>query len=192
MSLSKNYTLKEVADVYGYTVDRLLLYGTIGELEICLLAHEPTILKEIGLEVKPELIGKIGPYPIPGENILKIRNTPFLRPIGESDRPNIRNILENLIVTHEEKIRFENEHIPKKEMGTRERENLLRLIGAFIEKDYSGNDYRKKDGAPNAEAISNKFHEWLALNDFSDKGISDKSFRKLIPEAYNLIMENKE
>jgi hypothetical protein len=98
-----------------------------------------------------------------------------------------------LIVTNEEKLRFEKECIPKKDMVTeRERENLLRLIGAFIEIHYQGNDYKKGDGSPNANKISEKFHEQLALNDFSDKGISDKSFRKLIPEAYNLIMENKE
>jgi hypothetical protein len=187
----KYYTLEEVADDCGYEVDRLLVYGITGELEICLLAHEPWILKEIGLEVKPELIGKIGPYPIPKENILKIRNTPYLRPIGENDRPNIRNILENLIVTHEEKLRFEKEHGPKKEMGTEERKNLLRLIGALIEQHYQGNDYKKGDGSPNANKISEKFHEQLALNDFSDKGMSDKNFRKLIPEAYALIMENK-
>ena len=100
---------------------------------------------------------------------------------------------EDLVITHEERLRFEKECVSKKEIVTeRERENLLRLIGALIEIHYRGKDYKKGDGLPNANKISEKFHGQLALNDFSDKGMSDKSFRKLIPEAYNLIMENKE
>ena len=100
--------------------------------------------------------------------------------------------ISELIVTHKEKLRFEKEYAPiKTQMGTTERENLLRLIGAFIEIHYQGNDYRKNNSLPNATAISKKFHGWLIDNDFSDKGMSDKSFRNLIPEAYYLIMENK-
>lgn len=189
--MPKYHTLQEVADDCGYEVDRLLVYGITGELEICLLAYEPRILKEIGLEVKPEPIEEIGPYPIPRESILKILNTPLFHLPGESGRPSQTEICAKLIVTHEEKIRFENEHIPKKEMGDRERENLLRIIGVFIERYYRGKTYRKSDNSPNANAISEEFHGWLIDNDFSDKGMSDKNFRKLIPDAYDLIMKNK-
>lgn len=188
--MNKYYTLKEVADDCGCEVDRLLLYGITGELEICLVAYEPRILKEIGLEVKPELIKEIGPHLIPRDNILKIRNADFF---STADRPSKGEICERLIVTHEEKIRFEKEHKPEKKMGTRERENLLRIIGALIKIHYQETAYRKKDGSPNADAIAKEFHNWLLLNDYSDKGIADGNFRKhVIPDAYKLIMEAKE
>jgi hypothetical protein len=100
--------------------------------------------------------------------------------------------ISDLFVTYEEKLRFEKECAPiKTQMGTTERENLLRLIGAFIEIHYQGNDYRKNDSSPNATAISKKFNGWLINNDFSDKGMTEGKFRKLIPDAYDLIMENK-
>ena len=62
MRLEKeSYSLEEIAEDCGYEVDALLVYGITGKLEICLLANETAILKKIGLELNPELIGKLGP-----------------------------------------------------------------------------------------------------------------------------------
>jgi len=68
------YSLEDIADDCRREVDELLVCGINGKLEICLLANETAILKKIGLELNPELIGKLGPYPIPRKSILKIRN----------------------------------------------------------------------------------------------------------------------
>ena len=101
-------------------------------------------------------------------------------------------MMQSVVVTHEEKIRFEKECNPKTKMGNRERENLLRLIGALISQHYHGAKYRKStDDSFNASTIAQDFHDWLEVNGFSDEGISPDSFRKLIPKAYDLIKENK-
>jgi len=223
------YSLEEVAVQWDCTVDDLLHYAEMEKLEICsyvYLGHYEVAKDVQGKNAKRVFIPS-GPCHMAGLipeqwRIMRLSghlNTkqqhfkflikhPFKKPPFNEMYLNLERDfhVSQLIVTNEEKLRFEKECIPKKEIGTKfekecipkkeigtkERENLLRLIGALIEIHYQGKDYRKGDGSPNANKISEKFREQLALNDFSDKGMSNKSFRKLIPEAYNLIMENKE
>ena len=151
-----------------------------------------------------------GIYPVCGENILRIRKGRPIDGVGDFEDDSIfyvfglidndlkfrptekRFEIADLVIPHEERVRFEKEYVSiQMEMGNRERENFLRLIGAFIERYYSKKTYRKSDNSPNADAISKEFHGWLLDNNFSDKGISEEKIRKMIPLAYNSIMENK-
>jgi len=198
----EDYSLEEIANQRNCRVDDLLHYAEINKLEICVYIYEGEY--EVGKtwnEREKEYFPG-GPCPVwlsPGEwRKIRMYGHPYSTLIKHPQKeaylfPVERDYaISEYVVTNKERLRFEKECARKKEMGTEERENLLRLIGALIEQNYQGTKYKKRDGSPNASAISDKFHGWLIDNYFSDKGISDTSFRKLIPEAYNLIMENKE
>lgn len=185
---SKYYPISDLADEWNWKIEDILHYGVTGELQISFLVPS---------EADP------GPYPISKEDVIKFRSSDFgafkVESLPDSVKEKWIDILtmfstsryQNLVVTHEERLHFEKKCETVKELGNKERENFLRLIGAFIERYYSKKTYRKSDNSPNADAISKEFHSWLLDNNFSDKGISEEKIRKMIPGAYNSIMENK-
>ena len=185
--MNKYHILKEVADDCGYEVDRLLVYGITGELEICLLAHEPRILKEIGLEVKPELIGKIGPYPIPGENILKILNADFF---SSADRPSKGEICKRLIVTHEEKLRFKppSDQVNSNDIGEKERSTWLKIIYLLMRKLANHQSSLVKKSDVKMSELEKVLKKAAKDHGLTDKGLSDSNLSNIYNEAVRVLM----
>ena len=188
----KWYPVSELAEEWNCSIKKILHYGASGGLQLSTLApsqNDP------------------GPYPLSKEDALKLwENFPvwkgYLTELKSWSFPtslySINHVnkltvcMENIVVTHEEKIRFEKEYNRKTEMGNRERENLLRLIGALISQHYHGDKYIKStDGSFNASTISQDLRAWLKKNNFLKEGMSNRSLREWISRAYDLIKENK-
>lgn len=181
------YTVNDLAEEWDLTDWDILYCAGIEALEICL----------------PNFYGNAARYCCNSEDEYSDRCSKWggsivpIRPEEawqiRSDEYWIGSVCSELIVSHEEKLRFEQEHLHKqKELSIRERNNLLRIIGALIEIYYKGNRYRKSDGSPNANTISEEFHNQLEKRGFSEKGMSERKIRELIPEAYDKIKANSD
>lgn len=68
---------------------------------------------------------------------------------------------------------------------------LLSVIGAFIEIHYDSSTFRKPSGKPNASQIAEDMEVKLRSRGFSTAGLSVSTVRRIIPEAYKKITENK-
>lgn len=106
--------------------------------------------------------------------------------------------LKDIVIDYNEVERFGiffNKNAPsKKQLTTKEKNNLLRLIGALIEIHYSTSDYLKGEDNEkgfNASIIADEIIVKLNDKQFNTVGISEESIRKVIPKAIEEIEKNK-
>ena len=101
---------------------------------------------------------------------------------------------EDLLVSREEKERFEYDHLQDAllQPSIAKENTFLRAIGAMLITFCNKPPYLNgTSGEFIVSAIADNIERELSNNDLSDKGISNRKLRELIPKAAEMIRQNK-
>lgn len=181
---SKYYPISDLADEWNWKIKDILHYGATGELQISYLVPS---------ETNP------GPYPISKEDAGR-----FLENIGGLYALEVKSLPEsvkerwggqrNLVITHEEKSRFEAtcDMASGNDIGERERSTWLKIIYLLM---HELGDYKpsliKTDGL-NISQLEKILKKAAQKQDLSDNGLSNSTLSKIYNEAATELMPNTE
>lgn len=225
------YRIDEIALKWGCSKEDLLDYGEQGQLEICVRvmhdAESYTVeIDKHGREFPNWLYPKYlnGPYPLTKESIVSVKHSLPLKTVlprksegeGGVEFWNLKEPLlvlptsSALVITHDEKIRFEKEHghieegvpLTKKQVGNRERGTWLKIIYLMAMKLAENNRKLISKGTLNANAFESLMKDIARDLDVVQKlededkgelvhlitqGMSDSTLSKLFQEGRMII-----
>jgi len=177
---SKYYPISDLADEWNWKIKDILHYGATGELQISyLVPYEPNP----------------GPYLISKEDAGR-----FLENIGGLYSLKLKSLPEsvkerwgdqrNLVITHEEKSRFEAtcDMASGNDIGEKERITWLRIIYLLMRKLANHQSNLAKPSGVNVSQLAEVLKKAAKEYDLSDAGLSKSTLSKIYDEALESLM----
>ena len=201
MKQRKYYYLEEAERESGIPVEDLIHWGETCQVQLYVMAYgggQGRVLAEVGdrLVVRATTVYPNGLFPVYQQSILHIKHnapteTLFMSTKKEDgrrfvfDKPFLFTV-DDLVIKAEDLETLRD--AGNRELGSKERENLYRIIGGFMKiLDYDKR-FSKGTGV-NKSAIENRFLKELADKGYTAEGF--KSFRKSVGPAFEAIENNK-
>lgn len=214
------YSIQQLLELWSehkITIADLRQYGAEGKLQFLVKWNDlrensfnlQCSIKDEWLDISPEDIKKPGDI-----NFCNIRckdnsNCKFdppeiyLQETSDEERDNLGKLIcsfKDLFVSHDDFQTFDMQFssatkrsISQKDDGDinpRRETTLLKVIGAFLVLHYDKRQYLQDSGKLNASKIYNDITKNLSDKQYNLNGLSDRTLRDLIPDAYDEICEN--